>query len=124
MQTSPVLACRRSGSGPNIRGSIGFAIPGTTLKVVDPETFEEVPDGEQGLILAKGPGVMRGYLNDPKNTHSAMRAGGGFFDTGDLGWRAPGDCDSSIALDCSCPVLKIQKPSSTCFDKGQLIQRS
>ena len=65
-------------------------MPGTVLKIVDPDTLQELPDGHQGLILAKGPGVMRGYLNDSVSTDSAMRAGGGFFDTGDLGWKAPG----------------------------------
>lgn len=90
MQTAPVLACRRDGSNLNVRGSIGLAIPGTTLKIVDPETLKEVADGELGLILAAGPGVMRRYRNDPSSTQTAMRAGQGLFDTGDLGWRAPG----------------------------------
>ena len=89
MQTSPVLACRRAGPSANVRGSIGLPIPETSLRVVDPTTLEDVVDGEQGLVLARGPGIMRGYRNDPENTQTAMRAGSGYFDTGDLGWRAP-----------------------------------
>ena len=42
----------------------GYAIPGTELRVVDPETLQDVAEGQQGLILARGPGVMRGYYND------------------------------------------------------------
>ena len=45
--------------------------------------------GAQGLLLAKGPGVMAGYYNDEASTAKAFRAGDGWFDTGDLGWRAP-----------------------------------
>lgn len=66
----------------------GKPIPGTSLRVVDPETYEDVPDGQQGLLLAKGPGVMKGYYNNPQGTQKAFRDG--WFDTGDLGWRAPG----------------------------------
>lgn len=58
---------------------------------MDPETLRELPDGQQGLLLAKGPGVMRGYHNDVGSTQKAMRAGPGWFDTGDLGWKAPGE---------------------------------
>ena len=43
----------------------------------------------QGLLLAKGPGVMKGYFNDEAATAKAFVAGDGWFDTGDLGWRAP-----------------------------------
>jgi acyl-CoA synthetase (AMP-forming)/AMP-acid ligase II len=39
---------------------VGLPIPGTTIKIVDPATLQEVPDGQQGLVLARGPGVMRG----------------------------------------------------------------
>jgi len=49
----------------------------------------------QGLLLAKGPGIMKGYYNDEANTAKAFSAGNGWFDTGDLGWRAPSEylCD-------------------------------
>lgn len=66
----------------------GRPIPGTSLRVVDPETYQDVPDGQQGLLLAKGPGVMKGYYNNPQGTQKAFQEG--WFDTGDLGWRAPG----------------------------------
>lgn len=54
----------------------------------------------QGLLLAKGPGVMKGYYNDEAATAKAFVAGDGWFDTGDLGWRAPSESPSRPLL---CP---------------------
>ncbi|DBA75756.1 hypothetical protein WJX77_002081 [Trebouxia sp. C0004] len=88
-ETSPVLACRAYTDGQlAVRGSVGRPIPGTKLRVVDPETYQDVADGQQGVILAQGPGVMKGYYNDPQGTQKALKQGS-WFDTGDLGWRAP-----------------------------------
>ncbi|KAL4439997.1 hypothetical protein ABPG75_002998 [Micractinium tetrahymenae] len=97
-ETSPVLSCRRNQAGQNVRGSVGQPTPGTQLRLVDPETMKDVADGQRGLLLAKGPGVMAGYYNDPGATAKAFQAGDGWFDTGDLGWRAPaGVAGSSMA---------------------------
>lgn len=46
----------------------GLPIPGTQLRVVDPESLQDVPDGQQGLILARGPGVTAGYYRDDAAT--------------------------------------------------------
>lgn len=67
----------------------GFAMPGTELRIVDPTTKQDLPDGHPGLLLARGPGVMGGYYKDPSATAAAFPVGDGWFDTGDLGWRAP-----------------------------------
>lgn len=88
-----MLACRKEKPIENVRGTVGVAIPETQIRVVNPETLEDLPDGEKGLMLAKGPGVMRGYYKDQESTEKAMRAGDGWFDTGDIGWRAPGTKD-------------------------------
>jgi long-subunit acyl-CoA synthetase (AMP-forming) len=50
--------------------------------VVDPVTHARLPDGQQGLLLAAGPGVMSGYWQDAAATHKAFIDG--WFDTG--GW--------------------------------------
>eukprot|EP00892_Ulva_mutabilis_P000378 jgi/Ulvmu1/10340/UM061_0023.1 len=91
-ETSPVLACRQveAPGEPqrNVRGAVGAPIPGTRLKVVDPDCLErEVPDGETGVVLASGPGVMMRYWNDPAATEAAFV--GPYFNTGDLGRRIP-----------------------------------
>ncbi|KAL6774385.1 LCL1 [Auxenochlorella protothecoides x Auxenochlorella symbiontica] len=90
-ETSPVLACRSMTTGPNIRGSVGRPLPGTRVRVVDPGTREEVPDGTQGLLLASGPGLMSGYWNDALGTAAVVLESQGqrWFDTGDLGWKVP-----------------------------------
>lgn len=88
-ETSPVLACRRDKAFANVRGTVGSAIPGTELRIVHPYTRVDLADGEQGVILARGPGVMKGYFDNPSATAAAFPEGEGWFDTGDLGWRAP-----------------------------------
>jgi acyl-[acyl-carrier-protein]-phospholipid O-acyltransferase/long-chain-fatty-acid--[acyl-carrier-protein] ligase len=52
----------------NKAGSVGQAIPGTIVKIVDPDTMEELPLGTNGLIIVGGSQVMRGYFNDPEKT--------------------------------------------------------
>jgi long-chain acyl-CoA synthetase len=82
-ETSPVLSARRYWH--NLRGSSGKPIPGTEIKIVDLETRKELPVGERGLVLARGPQVMAGYYQNPEATAKAIDKDG-WFDTGDLGW--------------------------------------
>jgi len=63
-------------------GMIGHPIPGVSVKIVNPETFEPLPQGEPGLLLVKGPNVMQGYLEDPKRTAEVLRDG--WYITGDI----------------------------------------
>ncbi len=49
-------------------GTVGMPLPGTSFRIVDPDTLEELPTGEDGLILIGGPQVMKGYLHDPEKT--------------------------------------------------------
>jgi long-chain acyl-CoA synthetase len=63
-------------------GSVGKAMPGLTVRVVDRDD-RDVPVGEIGEIIVRGPNVMRGYNHQPQATAEAMR--GGFYHTGDLG---------------------------------------
>ncbi|WP_298439419.1 acyl-[ACP]--phospholipid O-acyltransferase [Geobacter sp.] len=64
-------------------GSVGLPVPGVVVKIVDPETFDPLPEGTTGLILVKGPNVMLGYLHKPEKTAEAIRDG--WYVTGDLG---------------------------------------
>ncbi len=64
------------------RGFVGQPIPGVTVRVVDPESFAPLPPDTQGLLLVKGPNVMKGYLDRPDLTEKALRDG--WYVTGDL----------------------------------------
>jgi acyl-CoA synthetase (AMP-forming)/AMP-acid ligase II len=61
----------------------GFPFRGTQVRIVDPDTDEELPTGARGEITVRGPGLFTRYHNDPEKTAEAMR--GGWFHTGDLG---------------------------------------
>lgn len=63
-------------------GSVGIAIPGVELAVVDADG-RPVPEGTVGEVVARGDNVMLGYLDDPDATARALR--GGVLHTGDLG---------------------------------------
>ncbi|WP_446384201.1 AMP-dependent synthetase/ligase [Coleofasciculus chthonoplastes] len=85
-ETSPVTNVRRMER--NLRRSSGLPMPGTQIRIVDPETRKPLPTGEQGLVLVKGLQVMQGYYKNPEATAKAIDSEG-WFDTGDLGWVTP-----------------------------------
>lgn len=62
----------------------GRPVPGVEVRVVDPDTRATVPAGTPGEIHVRGPGVMRGYLDDPAATAAVIDAGG-WLATGDVG---------------------------------------
>jgi long-chain acyl-CoA synthetase len=64
-------------------GSVGTAIPGMEINIVD-EAGKPVPQGQEGEIRVKGPMVMKGYNNLPEET-AAVLTEDGYFKTGDLG---------------------------------------
>ena len=64
-------------------GSIGLPLMNTDLKLIDPETGQEVPMGEPGEIHVKGPQIMKGYLNKPTETKNTIGEDG-YLRTGDV----------------------------------------
>jgi long-chain acyl-CoA synthetase len=76
-EAAPVLSVALA--GPKSKsGHVGVAVPGVTLKVVDPD------ERGVGEVVAKGPNVMKGYLDDPTATAEVIDADG-WLRTGDLG---------------------------------------
>jgi acyl-[acyl-carrier-protein]-phospholipid O-acyltransferase/long-chain-fatty-acid--[acyl-carrier-protein] ligase len=63
-------------------GTAGRPIPGVEAKVVCPESGRELPAGQSGLLMVKGPNVMLGYLNKEKETAEVLRDG--WYNTGDI----------------------------------------
>jgi long-chain acyl-CoA synthetase len=80
-ETSPTLTSNAAGTV-NKPGSVGPVIPEVTLRIVD-ENDRDVPPGQVGEIIARGPNIFKGYWNREEETQEAMR--GGWFHTGDMG---------------------------------------
>ncbi|MCC8974842.1 malonate--CoA ligase [Bradyrhizobium brasilense] len=70
--------------GDRVPGAVGFALPGVSVRVTDPETGKELARETIGMIEVKGPNVFQGYWRMPEKTKAEFRADG-FFITGDLG---------------------------------------
>jgi long-chain acyl-CoA synthetase len=82
-ETSPVTHFNPTFAGRGREGSIGVPIPSTDARIVDVETgAQELPVGEPGELLIRGPQVMKGYWNMPEETTHALRDG--WFYTGDI----------------------------------------
>ncbi|MDO4618573.1 MAG: AMP-binding protein [Clostridia bacterium] len=70
-------------------GSIGIPFPDTYYKIVIPQTNEETEIGQMGEICLTGPTLMKGYINNPKETDQTLRYhedGKLYLHTGDLGY--------------------------------------
>lgn len=63
-------------------GTIGRPVPNVMARIVDPDSGEELPQGEAGLMHIKGPNVMLGYLNRPEKTEEVIQDG--WYNTGDI----------------------------------------
>ena len=57
------------------RGTVGQPLPGVSLRIVDPDTYERLPVGSAGMLLVKGPNVMDGYLGREDLTAQAHARG-------------------------------------------------
>lgn len=65
--------------------TVGLPVPNTDIRIVDIETGEkEMPLGEAGEIIIKGPQVMAGYYKNPEETAQTLRKG--WLYTGDIGF--------------------------------------
>ena len=66
--------------------TVGSAFANVECRIIDPETGEELPDGENGEFVARGYNIMKGYYKMPKATASAIDAQG-WLHTGDIACR-------------------------------------
>lgn len=81
-ETSPVVVASTAFT-PYKEGFIGKAVPDTEMKIVDDEG-RELPAGEAGELLIRGPQVMEGYWQRPEETEAVFSADG-WLKTGDVG---------------------------------------
>jgi acyl-CoA synthetase (AMP-forming)/AMP-acid ligase II len=84
-ETSPVTHIVRP-DGENKPGSIGQPLTATECRLVDPESGQDVADGERGELWIRGPQVMAGYLNNDEATAATIDADG-WLHTGDIAVR-------------------------------------
>ena len=63
-------------------GTVGQPLPGVSIRIVDPDSFESLPVDTPGMLLVKGPNVMKGYLGREDLTEKAMHDG--WYITGDI----------------------------------------
>jgi len=90
-ETSPVIAFRTP-EIPRKQGSVGRAIRGVDIKVVD-DNGQKRAAGEKGEIIVRGQAVMKGYYKNEKATHETIREG--WLHTGDVGYL---DGDGDVYL--------------------------
>jgi len=75
------------------RGRIGHPLPGISVRIVDPDTGATLPIDTPGLLLVRGPNVMKGYLGKPEKTAEVLCDG--WYATGDI---ASQDEDGFLAI--------------------------
>jgi acyl-CoA synthetase (AMP-forming)/AMP-acid ligase II len=84
-ETSPVTHMNPDEKGKGRAGSIGFLIPNTEAKYVDPESGKELGPNETGELWIRGPQVMKGYLGNEEATRHTIDDEG-WLHTGDIGY--------------------------------------
>lgn len=83
-EASPVITQTRTDDPIEKRvETVGYALPGVEVKIIDPKTGETVPPGTQGELCARGYLVMKGYYKNPEATAEAIDKDG-WLHTGDL----------------------------------------
>jgi acyl-[acyl-carrier-protein]-phospholipid O-acyltransferase/long-chain-fatty-acid--[acyl-carrier-protein] ligase len=88
-ECSPIVAVNtRDFRGPGFRqvgakrGRIGHPLPGISVRIVDPDTGAPLGVDKPGLLLVRGPNVMKGYLGKPEKTAEVLRDS--WYVTGDI----------------------------------------
>ncbi len=88
-ECSPVITQTRTSDSLQLRvETVGGAIPGVEVKIVDTASGDELDTGEQGELCARGHVVMKGYYKDDAATAAAID-GDNWLHTGDLAVRLP-----------------------------------
>ena len=81
-ETSPLLTLTHLDDAPRKMASAGRTCPGAEIKIVD-KAGKELPTGQVGEVIARGPQIMKGYFKKPKATEQKIKDG--WYYTGDLG---------------------------------------
>ncbi len=88
-EASPGCTMSKTDDSLDVRvNTVGSEIFGVECKIVDPETYEELPDNTDGEFVARGYNIMKGYYKMPEATAAAIDEDG-WLHTGDLARRTP-----------------------------------
>ncbi|UXN57602.1 malonate--CoA ligase [Phyllobacterium zundukense] len=82
--TETIMITSNPYDGARVPGSVGYPLPGVSVRVTDPTTGAPLGAVEPGMIEVKGPNVFKGYWNMSEKTKEEFRSDG-FFITGDIG---------------------------------------
>jgi long-chain acyl-CoA synthetase len=82
-ETAPVTHCNPLDEH-CVNGSVGLPLPDIDAMIMDNDTGKQLPAGEIGELMVKGPNVMQGYWQRPAETEAIFR--NGWMHTGDLGY--------------------------------------
>ncbi len=85
-ECAPILTANCSG---NPMDGVGKPMPQVALLIVHLDTHEPLPQGEAGLILARGPNIFKGYLNKGISSPFITLKDQSWYSTGDLGYLDP-----------------------------------
>ncbi|HZL08689.1 MAG TPA: AMP-binding protein [Prolixibacteraceae bacterium] len=88
-EASPGMTATRTHNSPEVRSTtVGFELPNIEVKIFNPETGKECPEGEQGEICCRGYNLMKGYYNDPEASAKVIDQDG-WLHSGDLAVKTP-----------------------------------
>lgn len=89
-ESSPVITQTRVDDPIELRvETVGRAIPGVEVRIIDPETGRILGDGEQGELCSRGHGTMLGYYKNPEASAACIEKDG-WLHTGDIALQRPG----------------------------------
>lgn len=84
-EVSPLSHATAPNIAPHKPGSVGFCLPNTECRIVDPVSGSDLDANEEGEIWLRGPQVMKGYLGNPTAT-AEMLTEDGWLKSGDIGY--------------------------------------
>jgi acyl-CoA synthetase (AMP-forming)/AMP-acid ligase II len=84
-EASPVTHLSPTRNAPLKPASIGRVVPNTEVKILDVDSGRELGVGQEGELLIRGPQIMKGYLNRPRETADSIDREG-WYHTGDVGY--------------------------------------
>ncbi|HKI35598.1 MAG TPA: AMP-binding protein [Gemmataceae bacterium] len=88
-EASPILTQTATSDDLEHRvGTVGRPIPGVEVRVVAPGSLDPLPPGQQGELMGRGHGIMKGYYNKPAETAAAITPDG-WLHSGDLALQTP-----------------------------------